>query len=159
MYFSLFGSIFLTIAPITASWLIGNWHQNKIVKELLAEEKATLDSIGRDPLVTLEFTVPGYRITNSNMVMANIAVGPSWWQMMIGSIHSWFGGNITSYDRMLAYGRSKALQRLRIEANKQGWDDVINVRLETSTIVKTTGKTDSKSGAFEFLAYGTGIKR
>ena len=88
--------------------------------------------------------------------MANISVGTSWWQTMIGRLHTIIGGNITMFDRVLYYGRKEALQRLREQALHQGWDNVVNVRLETARIVSSNNS--DKGSAYEILAYGTGIK-
>jgi len=103
-------------------------------------------------------TLTTSRIVSSELIMANVSMGVSWWQIFIGSIHQLFGGNITTYDRILAYGRDEAFQRLREKALANGWDDVINVRLETATVMQKQRGDKKKGGAFEFLVYGTGIK-
>jgi uncharacterized protein YbjQ (UPF0145 family) len=63
------------------------------------------------------------------------------------------------YDRVLAYGRQEVIQRLRENAKEQGWEEIVNVRMETAAIMQTTGGKDSnKRGVLEFVAYGTGIR-
>jgi uncharacterized protein YbjQ (UPF0145 family) len=48
---------------------------------------------------------------------------------------------------------------LRENAKKQGWDDIVNVRMETAAVMQTTGgKSNNKRGVLEFIAYGTGIR-
>jgi len=141
------------------SWLYGNYYQKKLMRRLLARESAFLQSIGRDNAHTISYSIPSREISSCGLVIANISVGPSWWQMFVGNIHKLFGGNITMYDRVLAYGRQEVLQRLRENAKKQGWEDVVNVRMETAAIMQTTGgKHNNKSGVLEFVAYGTGVK-
>ena len=91
--------------------------------------------------------------------MANISVGPSWWQLFLGGIKSIFGGQIQSFDKILAYGRNEVMQRLREQALGEGWNEVINVRVETSMVMnKVKGKQQNKMGTLEFVAYGTGIR-
>jgi len=55
---------------------------------------------------------------------------------------------------VLAWARKEALQRLREQARAKGFDNVINVRLDTSEIQSSKGRNT----AIEILAYGTGIK-
>ena len=91
--------------------------------------------------------------------MANISVGPSWWQLFLGGIKSFFGGQIQSFDKILAYGRNEVMQRLREQALGEGWNEVINVRVETSMVMnKVKGGQQNKMGTLEFVAYGTGIR-
>ena len=89
--------------------------------------------------------------------MESISVGPSWWQMLMGGIKGIFGGKIHSYDKMLTYGRRVVIHRLRVQAIQSGFDEVINLRVETSMISKKS-KRDDKTGAYEFTAYGTAIR-
>ena len=58
---------------------------------------------------------------------------------------------------MLLYGRRKVLHDMRVQALQQGFDEVINVRVETSMITKKSGRDDRTAG-YEFIAYGTAIK-
>ena len=118
-----------------------------------------MQSLGKDNLHTLSTPVPNRKISKAGLVMSNITVAPSWWQLFLGTIRSIFGGKIESYDKVLAYGRSEVMQRLREQAIGEGWDEVINVRVETSMVMnKVKGKNMNKSGTLEFLAYGTGIR-
>lgn len=149
-------SLTFSFGPILFSWFYGNYYQGQKVDQLLARESAFFAEHGRDNIHTISNLIPPKPITSCGLVMANISVGTSWWQTMIGGLHSIIGGNITLYDRVLTYGRKEALQRLREQALQQGWDNVINVRLETARIV--SGKRDSKGSAYEILAYGTGVK-
>ena len=51
------------------------------------------------------------------------------------------------------------MQRLREQALGEGWNEVINVRVETSMVMnKVKGKQQNKMGTLEFVAYGTGIR-
>ena len=59
----------------------------------------------------------------------------------------------------MAFGRNEAMQRLREQAIVEGWDEVVNVRVETSMVMnKIKGGKQNKMGTLEFLAYGTGIR-
>jgi uncharacterized protein YbjQ (UPF0145 family) len=137
------------------SWLFGNLHQNKLLLKLDIEEKSLE---GRaNPVTNLSKPSQARQIESSSLVMESISVGPSWWQMLIGGIKNLFGGRIHSYDKVLAYGRRVIIHRLRVQAIQSGFDEVINLRVETAMISKKS-KGDDKTAAYEFTAYGTAIR-
>ena len=160
---AIFLSVFLFIAfPMLAfiySMIFARFHQSKYQKQLLTREKLVMQQLGKDNLSTLSMPVPERKITQTGLVMSNITVSPSWWQLFLGSIRSIFGGNIVSYDTVLAFGRNEVMQRLREQAIGEGWEEVVNVRVETSMVMnKLRGGKQNKMGTLEFLAYGTGIR-
>ncbi|CAI8345416.1 MAG: Uncharacterised protein [Candidatus Poseidoniaceae archaeon] len=150
-------SIIFSVMPTFGSWLFGNWHQGRIIDRLASEEKALNDSGAGHPINNLSKPAHSTDVENSTLVMSSISVGPSWWQMMLGGWKNIFGGKIESYDKMLGYGRRKVLHDMRVQALQQGFDEVINVRVETAMITKKSGR-DDKTAAYEFIAYGTAIK-
>ena len=159
----IFLSIFLFIAfPTLAflySMLFARFHHSSDAKKLLARETFVMQQLGKDNLSTLSKPLPERKIGSTGLVMSNITVSPSWWQLFLGSIRSIFGGNIVSYDKVLSYGRSEVMQRLREQAMVEGWDEVVNVRVETSMVMnKVRGGKQNKMGTLEFLAYGAGIR-
>ncbi len=130
----------------------GNWHQKKLRYDLLAREKA----MTRDNVSTLRNPFPGRQVIRSDLLAINIVAAPSHWQLFNARIKTIFGGNIKSLDKILDWGRQEAIQRLRELAISNGFDEVLNLRLETSTIqADQTGK--SKNASVEILAYGTGV--
>ncbi|RAH13889.1 MAG: hypothetical protein CMB20_004020 [Methanobacteriota archaeon] len=141
------------------SMLFGGFHQSRMFKKLLIREKRVSETLGGDNIHTLSTPINLQKISQTGLVMANISVGPSWWQLFLGGIKSIFGGQIQSFDKILAYGRNEVMQRLREQALGEGWNEVINVRVETSMVMnKVKGKQQNKMGTLEFVAYGTGIR-
>ncbi|MBD38266.1 MAG: hypothetical protein CMB10_04505 [Euryarchaeota archaeon] len=154
--------LFCQLVPITlgmfvwlGSWLFGNLHQNKLLLKLDMEEKALAGT--PNPVSNLSNPSQARQVDSSSLVMESISVGPSWWQMFTGGIKGLFGGKIHSYDKMLTYGRRVVIHRLRVQAIQSGFDEVINLRVETSMISKKS-KNDDKTAAYEFTAYGTAIR-
>ena len=138
-----------------SSWLFGNLYQNKLILKLDTEEKALQGTV--NPVSNLSNPSQARQIDSSSLVMESISVGPSWWQMMMGAIKGLFGGKIHSYDKMLTYGRRVVIHRLRMQAIQSGFDEIINLRVETSMISKKS-RSDDKTAAYEFTAYGTAIR-
>ena len=141
------------------SMLFGWLHESKRLKKLIAREQKVAAVSGGDNIHTLSTPINMGKVTSAGLVMTNITVSPSWWQLFLGNIKSFFGGQVKSYDKVLAYGRAEVMQRLREQALGQGWTEVINVRVETSRVMnKVKGGQQNKIGTLEFLAFGTGIK-
>lgn len=160
--FAVLGVALFVVFPTLAfiySMIFARYHQDKDQKQLLARELFVMEQLGNDNLHTLSNPITDRKINESKLLVANITVGPSWWQLFLGGIRSIFGGNIVSFDKVLAYGRSEVMQRLREQAIGEGWDEVLNVRVETSMVMnKVSGSKMNKRGTLEFLAYGTGIR-
>ncbi|MGB0201457.1 MAG: YbjQ family protein [Candidatus Poseidoniaceae archaeon] len=159
----LYGLIFLFSAFFPAafiySMLFGGLHESKRLKKLVAREQRVAGISGGDNIHTLSKPINIDKVSSAGLVMTNITVSPSWWQLFLGNIKSLFGGQIKSYDKVLAYGRAEVLQRLREQALGEGWTEIINVRVETSMVMnKVKGGQQNKIGTLEFLAFGTGIK-
>ena len=153
--------VFAAFFPIAFiySMLFGWIHQSSRAKKLLVREQRVAGVVGGDNIHTLSSPINLEKISQCGLVMTNITVSPSWWQLFIGGIKSIFGGQIQSYDKVLAYGRAEVMQRLREQALGEGWSEIINVRVETSMVMnKVKGGQQNKIGTLEFLAYGTGIR-
>ena len=154
-------AIFILFFPLAFiySMLFGWLHESKRMKKLIAREQKVAAISGGDNIHTLSTPINMEKVTSAGLVMTNITVSPSWWQLFLGNIESIFDGQIKSYDKVLAYGRAEVMQRLREQALGEGWTEIINVRVETSMVMnKVKGGQQNKIGTLEFLAFGTGIK-
>jgi len=94
-------------------------------------------------------------IQSSGLLVLSTVYSLSTWSKLKVAIKSIFGGRLTSAQEMLELGREETIQRLREEAIRQGWTQVINVRIETLCLDK---KNDRPSAFVEFCVYGTGIR-
>ena len=154
-------AVFILFFPLAFiySMLFGWIHQSGRQKKLLAREQKMAGIVGGDNIHTLSTPINLEQISQCGLVMTNITVAPSWWQLFLGGIKSIFGGQIQSFDKVLTYGRGEVMQRLREQALGEGWSEVINVRVETSMVMnKVKGGQQNKLGTLEFVAYGTGIR-
>ena len=155
----------LMFAAIGCTCAVGPWllsliatmiYQPRKRKVLLERESAT-SFVSGDALSTLSKPLGDREIREFRMMMSSVVMSPSWVQMWIGQIISLFGGEINVFTKVVDWARREAKQRLREQVSEAGFDEVINVRLETSMLTKTAGGKDRTSGV-EILAYGTAIK-
>ena len=145
-----------TVVPWLLSLIATMIYQPRKRKVLLERESAT-NLVSGDALSTLSKPLGDREIREFRMMMSSVVMSPSWVQMWIGGIISLFGGEINVFTKVVDWARREAKQRLREQVSEAGFDEVINLRLETSMLTKTAGGKDRTSGV-EILAYGTAIK-
>ena len=145
----------LTVLPWTLSLIATLLYQPSKKKALLKREQNA--ALSGDALSTLRKPLGNREIREYRVMMANVVMSPSWVQMFIGWFLSIFGGEINVYTKIVDWARREAKQRLREQVAEAGFDEVINMRIETSVLSKTSNKDDKTAGV-EILAYGTAIK-
>ena len=151
-------ALFAALAPF-ALWALslgGTLIYQPAQKKALLEREATSAKSG-DSLSTLSKPFAGKEVQEFELVMASVVMGPSWIQIVIGGILSLFGGEINTFTKIVDRARREAKQRLREQVANKGFDDVINMRIETTVMSKIRGGKDKTTGV-EILVYGTAIK-
>ena len=154
---ALIGILWTVAYPLMLIWavLFSSKKLNQQIADTNSREASLRDSLGRDPLTTID---GGYRsnIASSGIVWAGVVFGPSHWHLLIGYLNNLIGGSIDTFQKVVSAGRAEAMQRLRENAIANGWDDVINVRIDTADMAPQGAKSSVK--AVEVFAYGTGVK-
>ena len=154
---ALFGLVWSIAYPVMLVWavLFSGKKLNQQIADTASREASLRESHGRDPLTTID---GGYRsdITSCGVLWAGVVFGPSHWHLLIGWFNNLIGGSIDIFQKVVSAGRAEAMQRLRESAVADGWDDVINVRIDTSDMAPQGGKGGVR--AVEVFAYGTGVK-
>ena len=144
-----------TVVPWLLSLLATMISQPRKRKVLLQRETATAAT--GDSLTTLSKPFGDREIREFRVMMANVVMSPSWVQMWIGGIMSLFGGQINVYTKVVDWARREAKQRLREQVAEAGFDEVVNIRIETTVMSRNKGGKDKTAGV-EILVYGTAIK-
>ncbi|MFK7969169.1 MAG: YbjQ family protein [Bacteroidia bacterium] len=101
-------------------------------------------------IITTTPDVPGQTITK----IIDIARGSTVRTRNVGrdfgaAMRSIVGGEVKSYTKLMATAREEAIARMVTDAKALGADAVVNVRLQTSSVM---------AGASEIVAYGTAVK-
>lgn len=146
-------SLTLTFGPLLFSAIFGSMYQKGKKEDLLEREKQT----GRDPINNLSKPSGDKKILSSSLMWESVVIGPSWWQMLLGTIGSIFGGRLNAYSETFDWARREAVQRLRESINASDFDDIINLRIETS-MMSSSSRSKDRTAAMEIVAYGTAIK-
>tara|TARA_B110000438_G_C15748838_1_gene621976 strand:+ start:782 stop:1264 length:483 start_codon:yes stop_codon:yes gene_type:complete len=149
---------------IACACIVGPWLSSLVAtmiyqprkRKVLLEREST-SAVSGDSLTTLSKPYGNREIKEFRIMMASVVMSPSWVQMWIGGIMSLFGGQINVFTKVVDWTRREAKQRLREQVAEAGYDEVINLRIETTMLTKTKGGKDRTSGV-EILVYGTAIK-
>ena len=91
-------------------------------------------------------------ITQVLLVQGSAVVSVDYFKRMVAALRNFFGGNIRAYETLVDRARREAILRL-----KQSCPDatqIINLRIETSSIYKGAGR---QVGSVEVLAYATAL--
>ncbi|DAC66459.1 TPA: YbjQ family protein [Candidatus Thalassarchaeaceae archaeon] len=154
--------VFLALAvalfgPVSflVSMIFSRRKHRKMVDNVMERVSTTVDEYGRDPLTNMKTPLRNDQIAQAKMIQANFVVGPGWWNQWIAGWHTLIGGNITSFDDVLMLARQEVLQSLRDKASEDGFDEVVNVRLESARLTYLAKKSNKY---IEIFAYGTAIK-
>lgn len=91
-------------------------------------------------------------VTDSYLVTGSVVVSVDYFKRILASLRAFFGGNVRSYETLVDRARREAV--LRMKESCPDADQIINIRLETSSIYKGKGK---QIGSVEVLAYGTAV--
>jgi uncharacterized protein YbjQ (UPF0145 family) len=154
---ALFGILWMFVYPVMLVWavLFSGKKLDQQIADTTSREVSLRDSLGRDPLTTID---GGYRtdITSCGIVWTGVVFGPSHWHLLVGWFNNLTGGSIDIFQKVVSAGRAEAMQRLREKAVANGWDDVINVRIDTADMAPQGAKNSVKG--VEIFAYGTGVK-
>ena len=154
---TLLGLVWSIAYPVMLVWAVlrSGKKLDQQIADTASREASLRESHGRDPLTTID---GGYRsdITSCGVVWTGVVFGPSHWHLLIGWFNNLIGGSIDIFQKVVSAGRAEAMQRLRENAVANGFDDVINVRIDTSDMAPQGGKGGVR--AVEVFAYGTGVK-
>ena len=156
---SLFGIVWMILWPAMFLW--GAAFSGKKVERMHEEANQRRNSLrnrmGREILSSID---GGYRtsVSNAGLVHANGVFGPSHWHLMIGFFNNLIGGSVTVFQQVISAGRAEVMQRLREQAEAEGWDEVINVRIDTASMTPQSSNSRNTVRGVEIYAYGTGIK-
>lgn len=92
-------------------------------------------------------------LVQMELVSGCVVISIDYFKRLLASLRNIFGGNLNSYESLVDRARREAI--LRMKEQRPHASQIINVRIETSSVFKT-----SKSGAvgsIEVIAYGTAV--
>ena len=93
-------------------------------------------------------------IISSKLVIGSTVVSVDYFKRFLATLKLFTGGRLTSYESLLERARREAILRMKESAPDS--DMFLNLRIETSSIGKSTQNNNSV-GSIEILAFATAI--
>ena len=94
----------------------------------------------------------------SVLVSGSAVISIDYYKGFASVIRGLFGGSLVHLNPIMERGRREAILRMKEAAIAQGYDAVMNVRLETARLASSGSDFKATTG-IEMLAYGTAIRR
>jgi uncharacterized protein YbjQ (UPF0145 family) len=91
-------------------------------------------------------------VVEARLVQGGVVISVDYFKRIVTSLRNFFGGNIRGYETLVDRARREAI--LRLKESCPDATQIINLRLETSSIYKGKG---NQIGSVEVLAYATAI--
>lgn len=142
--------IFLVLMAL--GYFFGRAAEHKHYKSIIEREKKTLSL----PVTTLKTLPPQAASCTTRLVTGNVVISIDFFKKFLASLRTLFGGRVTSYETLLDRARREAILRMKESAIADGANMIINVRIETASISKSSSGRESV-GSVEVVAYGTAL--
>ena len=138
---------FMTL--LLVGFVVGSLIEKRHFTDLAKREEVLLYL----PTISLKRPLQEEEITQTKLVNGSVVISIDFFKKFVAGLVNFFGGNISVYETLVDRARREAILRM-----KEGCTDaseIINIKIETSSITKDTKGV----GAIEVLAYGTAIYR
>ncbi len=143
------GQLIIFAVLLSLGFIFGRLAEKRHYKSIVEREKKWLQL----PTTSSKYVMgDNLTITNSQLVNGSMVVSVDYFKRILAKLRSFFGGNVQSYETLVDRARREAV--LRLKESCPDADQIINLRLETSSITKGRRK---QIGSVEVLAYGTAI--
>jgi uncharacterized protein YbjQ (UPF0145 family) len=134
---------------ISLGYFFGRRAEHNHYKSIIEREKQWLHL----PTTCSKYVIDdGRTIDRCQLANGSMVVSVDYFKRVLAGLRSFFGGNVQSYETLVDRARREAV--LRMKESCPGADQIINLRLETSSISK--GERN-QIGSVEVLAYGTAV--
>jgi len=140
--------IFITL--VLLGYVVGSVLERRHYQSIRQREEEFLAL----PTIALKTPLNGATIIDTRLVMGSTVISIDYFKKILASLRNLFGGNVAAYETLIDRARRESILRLKESAKDA--DEIINIKIETSSISKNT---QGNIGAVEVLAYGTAIYR
>jgi len=136
------------ILVVLIGLIFGRMNEKKHYSNLADQETELGD------ILTTNLKIASSDAASGSLVTGSVVIANDAFKKFISAFMLFFGGRVSVYETLMERARREALVRMKIQARDLGAYEVINVRIETSTI---RGRTPQSVGSIEILAYGTAL--
>ena len=142
--------IVVTLILLVLGYSIGSYLESRHYKSIRDRE----EKLKRVPVLMIKRAIDDENIKEVRLVDGSVVISIDYFKRFVAGLVNIFGGRVGAYETLLDRARREAILRMKEEA--KGASEIINVRIETSSISKNT---DNNIGSIEIYAYGTAVYR
>lgn len=150
--FGLIMNIGLPLTVLIVAYLVGNVIERRHFRELRRRE----ENAHGYPVMTFETMPDSWRVGSTGLVTGSVVISLDYFKRVIAGLRALIGGRVKTYEPLLDRARREALLRMIEAAQRDGYDAVVNVRLETSRLANSRRDGNGTAGV-EMLAFGTAV--
>ena len=141
--------LYFLISLIITGYIFGQIHERRHYASLKRREEKTVAMVMTSSKRPLGELGP---VTEVRLVQGGVVISVDYFKRIVTSLRNFFGGNIRGYETLVDRARREAI--LRLKESCPDATQIVNLRLETSSIYKGKG---NQIGSVEVLAYATAI--
>ena len=141
---------YVTIALIALGYFIGKRAEANHYRSIEKRE----EQFRQLPTIALKKPIEQEgEVVQMELVSGCVVISVDYFKRLLAALRNIFGGNLSSYETLVDRARREAILRMKEQCPEAS--QVINVRIETSSIFKTSQK--GAVGSIEVIAYGTAV--
>ena len=144
-------NIGMVLILLVIGYGVGTHLERRHFDDIRARESRSSDF----PVITFRSVPAAWRVDSGHLVTGSVVVSVDYFKRFLASLRLLVGGRVKSYEPLLDRGRREAMLRMKESAMDQGFDAVINVRLETSRLANSS---ERGTAGVEMLAFGTAVR-
>ena len=145
-------NIGIPIAILVFAYFVGTYLERRHFRRIQRREQA----LHGFPVTTFEALPPNWEVERCKLVSGSVVVSLDYFKRVIAGLRGLIGGRVKTYEPLLDRARREAVLRMNETAKADGYDAVINIRLETSRLANSRRDGNGTAGV-EMLAFGTAI--
>lgn len=145
--------LFVVAVLLVVGYTSGHIAERRHFEDIRAREQRMVGMA----VSTIRALPTGGEVAGAALVSGCVVISLDYFKRFLAGLRALFGGRIRAYEPLLDRARREAMLRMREDAQHQGYDMVINVRLETSRLASTASNGKGTAGV-EILAFGTAVK-
>lgn len=143
----------ILIGLLILGYIAGSWAERNHYRSIEAREAVLIGL----PCVTFKGDPhPERPVEYSELVLGSVVISVDYFKRFLAMLRNIIGGRVSSYESLVDRGRREALLRMKQMAPDA--DLILNTRVETSAISKTSRRKNKAVGCIEVVAYGTAVK-
>ena len=142
-------SLIIFLVLLTLGFVFGKLAENRHYRSIRTREQAL---IGLPTVSSKKPIGNDSPIHHAELVHGHVVISVDYFKQILAGLRNFFGGTVQAYETLLDRARREAV--LRMKESCPTADQILNLRIETSSISKGGG---DRIGSIEVLAYGTAI--